>query len=203
MLVLPLAAFGKDQPSTDAERRANTNLSWNLKREEAPFVRQAGISDSSFAGPLTAQVGDFSFPLLQSLVFDSSSNCYSLMIRNESGGLELISLWRTRAGFYRTGNGPYLELENLDSLKSITSMNRTRFIFAQVGDGEWRCVSIHDAQGNYLMMDYRANGMIARLRDSFGREATPVYSDGRLVALTQVWSTISGEQIRTISLSVD
>lgn len=202
ILVAPVEALGKNDPSTKSERHSGSSLSWNLKKDEAPFVRQASPSDSGFAGPLAFQAGEFSFPLFQALVFDASANCYSLMVRS-GGGLELVSLWRARAGFYRSGNGPYLELENLDSLKSITSLNRTRFIFAQVGDGEWRCVSIHDAVGNYLMIDYRANGLIARLRDSFGRTATPVYDDRRLVALTQVWNANSGEHIRTTSLSVD
>ena len=200
MLAVPVVSFGSPSSSTESERSAS-GLSWNLKRQEAPFVKQPGVANAAFGGPLTYQAEDFSFPLLQTLIFDSTSNCYSLMVqRSSSSGMELINLWSARAGFYRTGNGPYLELENLDSLKALTSLKGTRFIFAQVGDGEWHCVSIHDPLGNYLMIDYRANGMIARLRDSFGRTATPVYSDGQLVALTQVWTTVAGERIKTTSL---
>jgi len=201
LLVFTTSTFGSDS-ATGPDQGSTENLSWNLRKQEAPFIRQPGRALSAFGGPLTFQNGDFSFPLLQTLTFDSTSNCYSLMIhRGGNSGLELISLWRVRAGFYRSGNGPYFELENLDSLKSVTSLDGTRFIFAQVGDGEWHCVSIHDALGNYLMIDYRANGWVARLRDSFGRTATPVYSDGRLVALTQAWATPSGEQIKTVALS--
>jgi hypothetical protein len=200
ILVAPVASLANHPSSSESEQR-DAGLSWNARRQEAPFVKQAGWAPSAVAGPLSYQSGEFSFPLLQTLTFDHASNCYSLMVqRSGNGTLELISLWQARAGFYRSGNGPYLELENLDSLKSITSLNGTRFVFAQVGDGEWHCVSIHDSLGNYLMIDYRANGLIARLRDSFGRTATPVYNEARLVALTQVWTSASGEQIKTISI---
>lgn len=200
ILVVPVASFAGSASSTESGERP-TELSWNVRRQEAPFSKQAGVMPSALAGPLTYQSGDFSFPLLQSLTFDSASNCYSVMVqRGGNGTLELISLWQARAGFYRSGNGPYLELENLDSLKSVTSLNGTRFVFAQVGDGEWHCVSIHDALGNYLMIDYRANGLIARMRDSFGRMAMPVYNEARLVALTQIWTSSSGEQIKTTAL---
>ena len=201
ILVVPVASLANHPSSSSESEPRDAGLSWNARRQEAPFVKQAGLTPSAVAGPLSYQSGEFSFPLLQTLTFEPTSNCYSLMVqRSGNGTLELISLWQARAGFYRSGNGPYLELENLDSLKSITSLNGTRFVFAQVGDGEWHCVSIHDSLGNYLMIDYRANGLIARLRDSFGRTATPVYNEARLVALTQVWTSTSGERIKTISL---
>jgi len=195
-------SFGAFASSPESERGLNQNLLWNQKKQEAPFVRR-GVSTSSFAGPLIYQSGDLSFPLLQALVFDPAANCYSLVVQRGTDGLELVNLWRARAGFYSSGNGPYLELANLESLKTITTLNGTRFIFAEVGDGAWHCVSIHDLQGNYLMIDYRPNGLVARLRDSFGRTATPVYSNQRLVALTQVWSTPAGEQIKTVSVAAD
>jgi hypothetical protein len=203
IFVVPVVSLASTSSLTETERHA-AGLAWNLRRQEAPFVKQSVAVNSAFAGPLTYQSEDFSFPLLQTLSFDSATNCYSLMVqRSNNVGLELINLWSARAGFYRSGNGPYFELENLDSLKSLTSLNGTKFIFAQVGDGEWHCVSVHDAQGNYLMIDYRANGLMARLRDSFGRTATPVYSDGRLVALTQIWTSVAGERIKTTALGGD
>jgi len=182
--------------SSEADRDSVTPWSWNLRQHEAPFIRQPHSAHASVFGPLVFSSGDFSFPLLQPLGFDSECDCYSLMLKQGTSRLELVNFWRTRAGFYRSGNGPYLELENLDSLKSVTALNGTRFLFSEVVEGEWRCVSIHDSLGNYLLIDYRADGLIGRIRDSLGRTATPAYNEGRMISLKQSWSTAAGQQVR-------
>jgi YD repeat-containing protein len=185
--------------SSSTEEKSRMPFSWNLRKHEAPFVRQPNSEFTDFAGPLVFANGDFSFPLGQTLVFESSCNCYSLMVSKRGiKGLELITFWRARAGFYRSAKTPYLELENADSLTSVTALNGTRFLFAEVGDGEWRCVSIHDAQGNYLLLDYRADGLISRIRDSLSRTAIPGYSEGQMISLTQTWVMASGADGKTI-----
>lgn len=174
-------------------------FSWNLQKHQAPFIRQANSESPGFAGPLVYSSGDFSLPLLQALDFESSCDCYSLMVsKRGTSGLEIVHFWRAGTGFYRSGKGPYLELEKVDSLRSVTALNGTRFLFAQVGDGEWRCVSIHDSLGNYLLLDYRADGLIGLIRDSFLRTATPAYTEGRMISLTQTWITSSGAYGKTI-----
>jgi hypothetical protein len=80
----------------------------------------------------------------------------------------------------------------------VTALNGTRFLFAQVGDGEWHCVSIHDPAGSYVLIDYRADGLIERLRDSLSRTAVPRYDEGRMVSLTQTWTNRSGQQKRSV-----
>ncbi|MCU1266392.1 MAG: repeat-associated core domain [Acidobacteria bacterium] len=183
----------------DAEVVGPSALSWNMTNHEAPFQRLLDGTHSEFAGQIVYPSGDFAFPLLQSLSYYSECNCYSLMVSTrEQSPLEMVHFWRARSGFYRTANGPYLELENFDSLKAVTALNGTRFLFAQVGDGAWHCVSIHDPAGSYLLIDYRADGLIERLRDSFSRTAMLEYKEGRMVSLTQTWTTPAGASRKTV-----
>ena len=173
-------------------------LSWNMAHHEAPFLPLTRKAGSNFAGQMLYPSGDFAFPFLQSLSYDSDCDCHSLIVSKRPGVLEVVHFWRARSDFYRTANGPYLELENVDSLKAVTALNGTRFLFAQVGDGEWRCVSIHDPAGSYVLIDYRADGLIERLRDSLSRTAVPEYEEGRMVSLTQTWTTRSGQSKRSV-----
>ena len=175
-----------------------TPLSWNLHVNEAPFVVKANGTQPGFAGPLIYPADGFALPLSRPLVYSTECDCFSLTVERSSNELELVSLWRAQAGFYRSGRGPYLELEQLDSLKSITALSGTRFLFAQVGDGEWRCVSIHDSRGSYLLIDYRADGLIGQIRDSFARTATPSYRQGRMISLTQSWNTPAGQRVLSV-----
>ncbi|HEV7396982.1 MAG TPA: hypothetical protein VGN86_10765 [Pyrinomonadaceae bacterium] len=189
--------------SADAIHRVSTaenappNLSWNAKRFEAPFSPRLNGRSANVDGLLIYPSRDFSFPLLQELTFDSVCNCYGLMVRRSAIELELVNFWRTGAGFYRTASGPYLELQNLESLKSVESLDGTRFLFAEVADNEWRCVSIHDSAGNYLMIDYRADGLVLRIRDSQRRSAIPSYRDGRMISLRQVWQDATGRPVES------
>lgn len=176
-----------------------SGLSWNLRNNEAPFQHVAGNARSEFVSQIVYPNGDFALPLFQSLSFDPDCDCYGLIVSTgPQTVLEIVHFWRTRSGFYRTANGPYLELENIDSLRAVTALNGTRFLFAQVGDGEWRCVSIHDPAGSYLLIDYRADGLIDRLRDSFARVALPAYDGGRLISLSQRWTNHRGQPMRSI-----
>lgn len=198
-----MPAWARVGPADSGNVSGIAVLSWNKANHEAPFLPVPSARHSELAPQLVYPGGDFSFPLLQSLYHDSPSDCYTLTVSmRRSSALRIVHLWRAPLGFYRSGNGPYFELEDSDSLKAVTALNGTRFLFAEVGDGEWHCVSIHDRMGNYLLIDYRADGLISRVRDSLSRTAIPAYSDGRLVSLTQTWTTRSGRRALTILLTV-
>jgi hypothetical protein len=177
-------------------------LSWNSARNEAPFLRLPNSASAHLNAQLVYPSGDFTFPLAQSLYYDAKCNCYALTLStNASRTLRVVNFWRAPRGFYRTANGPYLELEDLDSLKALTDLHGRRFLFAQVGDGEWHCVSIHDSSGGYLLIDYRADGLIGQLRDSYSRNAVPSYDEGRLASLAQTWTSRSGQPMRNTLLA--
>lgn len=156
-------------------------LSWNPTRNEAPFLQLPNAAHADLDAQLVYPSEEFLFPLAQSLYYDAKCDCYALTLStNGSKTSRIVNFWRAPRGFYRTANGPYLELEELDSLKALTDLHGRRFLFAQVGDGEWHCVSIHDSSGGDLLVDYRADGLIGQLRDSFARSAVPTYFEGRI-----------------------
>lgn len=172
-------------------------LSWNKAGNEAPFLPLPNVAHADRDAQLVYPSSAFTFPLAQSLYYDVKCDCYALILRgNASGTLRVVNFWRAPLGFYRTANGPYLELEDLGSLKAVTALHGTRFLFAQVGDGEWHCVSIHDSSGGYLLIDYRADGLIGQLRDSLSRNAVPTYYEVHITSLTQTWTTRSGQEMR-------
>ena len=111
-------------------------FSWNSASNEAPFLRLPNVAYADLDAQLVYPSGDFTFPLGQSLYYDAKCDCYALALSNNaSGTLRLVNFWRAPLGFYRTANGPYLELEDFDSLKALTDLHGRRFLFAQVGDG--------------------------------------------------------------------
>lgn len=177
--------------------RAN-KLSWNLNNRNLPLL---GVTDMVRGDPndlLAYPAAEFSFPILQPLSFSSDCDCYSMtVVPKESFALRVLQLWRAPAGFYRSQNGPYLELEDFGPLTAVTALDGTRYLFAEVGTGERRCASIHTQTGNYLMIDYTAEGLISRLRDSSSRTIVPGYKEGRIVSLIQTWTDQTGTHSRT------
>jgi hypothetical protein len=81
-------------------------LSWNMAHHEAPFLPLTRNAGSDFAGQMVYPSGDFAFPLLQSLLYDSTCDCHSLILSKRPGVLEVVHFWRARSDFYRTANGP-------------------------------------------------------------------------------------------------
>ena len=118
-------------------------------------------------------------------------------VTKESATLRVVQLWRVTAGFYRSQNGPYLELEDFGPLTVVTALDGTRYLFAEVGTGERLCASIHTLAGNYLLIDYTAEGLISRMRDSSSRTVVPGYQEDRIVSLTQTWTDRSGAHSQT------
>ena len=168
---------------------------WNKTAEGALFGPSMRLTRAELNSRLIYPSGLLGFPLLESLYHDPKCDCYALAVNaGATPAAQIVQFGRAPRGFYRTVNGPYLELEETDSLKAVTALNGTRLLFAEVGNGDWRCVSIHESSGDYLLIDYRADGSIERLRDSFSRVVIPSYSQGRIVSLTQTWNTPGGTQ---------
>ena len=185
LLFLALIAFA------DAGQRQTSHLasaSWNISNPSLPLLSLPGVVHGDLNDLLIYPAPEFSFPVLQPLSFNAECDCYSLTVRlKASQTFRVLQLWRTPAGFYRSQNGPYVELEDFGPLKAVTALNGTRYLFAEVGEGERHCVSIHTLAGNYLLIDYTAAGLISQLRDSFSRTIVPSYQEGRTVSLVQTW----------------
>jgi len=182
-LVVSASARGLGDPTS------TTSLSWNIANRNLPLLSLPDVLRGDLNALLAYPAREFAFPLAQPLSYDSKCDCYSLTVAsNASGALRVLQLWRTPAGFYRSQNGPYVELEDLGPLKAVTALDGSRYLFTEVGQNEWRCVSIHLLSGNYLLIDYTAENLISRLRDSASRTIIPSYKDGRIVSLAQTWT---------------
>ena len=180
--LIPLAD-ARSQPSGSIAPRWNTGNS-NLPLLSLPDVVHGDLNDL-----LAYPAREFAFPLSQPLSYNKECDCYSLtIVPKASRTLRVLQLWRTPTGFYRPQNGPYVELEDFGPLTAVTALDGTRYLFAEVRQGERHCVSIHTPSGNYLLIDYTAEGLIGRLRDSSSRTIIPAYREGRVVSLTQAWT---------------
>jgi hypothetical protein len=185
MLLLPsIPTPGQNTPANTqaATHKEPETIVWNISNHNAPLLVAPELSHSSLDFRLAYPGEDFALPFLQILYYEAQADIFALVVRlPKSQTLQILHLHRLPAGnTYRSANGPSLELEDSGDMKVITSANKTRFLFAIVGDGEWRCVAIHDPFGNYLLIDYRPDGLIARLRDSFSRSVDFNLREGRI-----------------------
>lgn len=185
-LLSTVLTLGQNNAESTANHSAPGTVLWNITDPKAPLLVATELSHSTLDSRLAYPGHDFAFPLLQVLYYDAQCDCFALMVViPQSTTLQMLHLRRVPSdNIYRSGNGPSVELENSDAIKVVTSANKTRFLFAMVGDGEWRCVAIHDPFGNYLLIDYRPDGAIALLRDSFSRSVEFNYSE-RGISFTQ------------------
>lgn len=165
-----------------------TSLSWNTRNSNLPLLSLPDVLHGNLNAVLAYPGSEFAFPLSQPLSYDAKCDCYSLtVVPTASRTMRALQLWRTPASFYRSQNGPYVELEDLGPLATLTALDGTRYLFAEVGQGERHCVSIHTRSGDYLLVDYTSDGLISQIRDSFSRTVVPIYKDGRIVSVTQMW----------------
>lgn len=189
IFLLPGSTSGQNKAaSTQLTNPAGPEtVSWNIADPKAPLLVAPGLSYSSLDSRLAYPGNDFAFPLFQILYYESGCDCFALMVLPpKSTRLQILHLQRLSDNKYRSVNGPVVQLEDSNSIKVVTSANKTSFLFAQVGDQEWRCSAIHDQYGNYLLIDYRPDGLIARVRDSFSRSVVLNYHEGRVSFLAQM-----------------
>jgi hypothetical protein len=173
-------------------------VSWNLNNRNLPLLSVTDVVRGDLNELLAFPAAEFSFPISQPLAYSTNCDCYSMtVVTKGSSTLRVVQLWRVTAGFYRSQNGPYLELEDFGPLTSVTALDGTRYLFAEVGTGERRCASIHTQTGNHLLIDYTAEGLIRRLRDSSSRTVIPGYKEGRIVSLNQTWTDRTGAHSQT------
>lgn len=195
LLLLALIALADGRDSQTGQMPL---VSWNLGNHSLPLVNLPTLVHGDLNDLLAYPAAEFAFPLWQPLSYDSRCDCYSLtVVPKASRTLRVLQLWRTPAGFYRSQNGPYLELEDFGPLLAVTALDGARYLFAEVGQGERQCVSIHTLSGNYLLIDYTAEGLISRLRDSSSRTIVPSYREGHLVSLAQTWTDHAAQRTQT------
>src|SRR6185295_20180074 len=110
-------------------------VSWNITDHKAPLLVAPELSYSPLDSRLAYPGNDFAFPLFQALYYESGCDCFALMVLPpKSTRLQVLHLQRLSDNKYRSVNGPVVQLEDSNSIKAVTSANKTSFLFAQVGD---------------------------------------------------------------------
>ena len=181
------------QPTVCAQQPAPVVFAWSDSIEGPLFVADAKPKSKD---GLIYDRGSFSLRLSDLLSYDRDLDVYSLWLGQNVG--EQLVLLRRSAGAYR-GNLPGqgdLGLNDFGKLKLLWLSSGERFLFTEINSA-WHCVTVEDAHGRKLYVDYDRDGGIALVREG-ERSVEPVYQSGRMVSVRQMWPSSSG---RVLSLN--
>jgi hypothetical protein len=174
------------QRATNRADAGQHDLLWNDRAGESLFVQDLA-NDAGSDGGLIYKDRNFSVSLSQPLSFDHAAGYYVWWVRIENQpGLRMICFWPAGQARYKAAamSG---EIEDLGKLKLLRTGSGSMFLFALAGDGQMRPVSLTNAGGHRLLIDYTATGLIESIRDETARESKPEYDGGRIRAVVQTW----------------
>ena len=178
---MDVSATGSDGSAPDYK--------WNLGESGRPLLGLAQERlQPGFDRSLTYPADQFEFPIFSSLVFDNEQSRYLLPAISRNGSSEIfIKFTRTGAtNTYTAAEGS--ALIDKGSLKTIQTVDGTKFLFVQYPDGEFRCATIRQKNGGTLNLLYAANGLVLHgAVDSTGRSLTFNYGQEGIRSLTQTW----------------
>lgn len=162
---------------------------WNVADRELPLLGLIENRLKPGLDHLLAYPADqFDFAIFKSLEFDDEQGKFLLpAISRETRGLVFIQFVRKDAtNIYGSPTGA--ELVDKGNLKTIQTVDGTRFLFVQYPDGEFRCASIRRGAGSILNLVYTAAGLsLHGVVDSSGRSLTFNYGKEGIQSLTQTW----------------
>ncbi len=188
IFVAVFGLLGSGQSALLAQQRAPVVFAWSESNEGPLFVADA---KSKSKDGLVYDRGAFSLRLSDVLSYDRDLDTYSLWL-GQNVGEQLIVLRRS-AGAYRgklPGQGD-LGLNDFGKLKLLWLSSGERFLFTEINSA-WHCVTVEDAHGRKLYVDYDRDGGITLVREG-ERSVEPVYQSGRLVSVRQMWPSSSGK----------
>jgi len=127
------------------------------------------------------------FPTVQRKTFDAQTgkNAYLLIT---PGGHRVELRQTTTSTVYEAADSSYLQLTETGATLLVRSTDGTQLTFAEA-NGEYRCTQIKDRNGNYLSVNYNAQGQITTITDTLGRVITFNYDgNANLISITQAWN---------------
>ncbi len=176
-----------------------SSFPWNLDDDGQPLVSLPDHLRGNLDLSLTYSMGQFQFPLFQSLYFNQRVGKYILMvIPNEGGRAQFIDL-EPVAGWTRfeARDDSGLRLVDNGSVKSLSTREGTIYTFATFADGELHCSQINEADGLTINLKYTNDSTIETISDSAGRLIRFSYTGKYLSGVTQIWSGGAGKLTRT------
>lgn len=201
-------ALVKAASLTDGELfSANESIStyrWNLTDDGLPLVSLPDHIRGNLDLSLTYSMGQFQFPLFQSLYFNERVGKYILMvIQNRGRRAQFIDLDPVEGwGQFQAKDGSGLHLANKGNLKLLSTSEGTVYTFAAFEDGELHCSQINDRDGLVINFKYTNDSSIDTISDSSGRTIRFSYTNDYVSAVTQTWGTDPAKLTKTWAIDV-
>src|SRR3989442_4732248 len=174
---------------------------WNLKEGQHPLLSLPDQINPGTALSLAYPMGQFRFPLFQTLRFDDRSRKYILqLLTRVSGRQRTIELKQTGApGSYASSDGSDVHLRDNRDVRTVQASDATEYTFVRFTDGTIRCIRVKAAGGSIITLVYTRDNLIHGVVDSSGRTIKFNYEDHRIASITQTWMANSVPVSRTWS----
>jgi hypothetical protein len=187
-----------------AASNAPATYDWNLKQAQRPLLNLPDQIDAAFDLSLAYPMGQFRFPLFQSLQFNERSNRYILLLSAKNGRRgQTIELKEAGAGRYVSTDSSGVYLLDNKGVKTIRASDDTEYTFVRFNDGTTRCIRIKAAEGSITTLVYSKDNLIHGLVDSLGRTIRFNYADHQVASITQTWLANSESVSRTWQVGND
>ncbi len=168
---------------------------WNLGDDGLPLVSLPNHIRGNLDLSLTYAMGDFQFPLFQSLYFNERAGKYILMVIPNRGrqarfiDLDSVERW----GQFEAKDDSGLRLADKGKLKLLTTSDGTVYTFAPFEDDELHCSQINDRNGIVLNLKYTNDSSIDTISDLSGRTIRFSYTNDYVSAVLkpgeQTWQS--------------
>ena len=198
------AAASLTETSVSATSESISTYPWNLDDDGLPLVSLPDHLKGNIDLSLTYSMGQFQFPLFQSLYFNERIGKYIVMVIPNGGrraqfiDLAPLAGWKQ---FEATDNSG-LRLTDKGNLKLLSTSEGTVYTFAPFADGELHCSQINDRAGLAINLKYTDDSAIDTISDLSGRIIRFTYTNKYLSAVTQTWGGETGKLTKTWPIDV-
>ena len=194
-------ASAADSKRTSANG-ASAEYRWNLNEAETPLLSLPDRIGRDLDLSLTFSLGQFEFPLFQSLYYNQRAGKYILMVVERRQGstrraefLEFIHTTNARNSTATRDSG--LQLSETGDAKTLTVQDGSTYTFTAAADGDFHCRRIQDRFGNSINLEYTRDGAIQTISDKWGRTIVFSYGDNYISSITQTWELNSQRLAQT------
>ena len=187
-VVSATAATASENTSSLAAKHTISTYKWNLVDRDLPLINLPDRLSAGVDLSIAYSMGQFQFPLFQTLYYNEQAGKYILMVMSEQGGAKFIDLTRTKGQNPTDFSGSSsLRLADNGDAKLISTSDGTIYTFAKFVDGELHCSRIKDRTGLVINLKYNDGASLARIADSAGRTVSFNYTDNYVSSITQTW----------------
>jgi hypothetical protein len=205
-----VAAFDRDDTTNTSAKNAEPYESatrlpvydWNLNQPQRPLLslpdRPAAGIDQTLAYPM----GQFKFPLLQSLILNGQGRYLLTMIAAGNSRSRPIELQEVDPSGSTRPTGSEFFVSDNKGVKTVRTSEATEYTFVRFSDNTFRCIRVKPSQGPQLMLVYTRDNLIHSIVDANGRMIRFNYEDHHIASITQTWIASAAEVSRTWNVGV-